>query len=204
MGLVNALKNIPIDLGQGSHRFVTKGKIIAQELLPIDGQQKTLLDFGCREGHQSQYFIKHNYRVTSIDIEKLYSEAKIVDGNMPLPFDDSTFDYIWCSEVIEHLVDPCFSLNEMRRVIRHEGKIVITTPNSFAFYFCLLAAVGLTPQKIQRKDHIHFFDHSRSKVLFPEAKFYGYLPFSYFRPCITRGVGTLSPTFIIEEIVRKN
>lgn len=199
MSLISALKKIPVDVGQGNLRFETKGKVIALDNVPKDGCGKRILDIGCREGVQSRYFESLGYQVTSIDVEKVYENAKVVDCNKSLPFADSEFDVVWSAEVIEHLIDPVFSLEEARRVLKPGGRLVFTTPNSFPFYFCVLAMVGLTPQVIQRKDHIHFFDLSTIKRLFPTAKLYGFLPFTFCRPKIESMIGLLSPTFVIVE-----
>jgi SAM-dependent methyltransferase len=199
MGLISILKRLPIDLGQGNYRFVTKGKVIAQQVIPPDGSGKTLLDLGCREGVQSKAFEAMGYSVTAVDINAEYEKCWIVDANQPLPFDNETFDVIWSSEVIEHLVDPWLTVRELRRVLKPSGVMVLTTPNSFATYFCWIAAIGLTPQRIQRYDHRHFFDLSQIRTLFPDASVYGYLPFTLARPCISRGVGLFSPTFVIHE-----
>lgn len=46
-----------------------------------------------------------------------------------LPFDDDSFDVIFSLEVLEHLSVPKKSLQEIRRVLRKDGYLVITTPN---------------------------------------------------------------------------
>lgn len=199
MSLVQFLKELPIDLGQGHQRFTTKGKLIALSKLPRAGRARRLLDVGCREGAQSEAFRARGYQVTSIDIEKVYDRTEIVDCNAPLPYADGTFDFIWCSEVIEHLIDPGQFAAQLRRLLRPGGRMVLTTPNSFAFYFCLLAAAGLTPQRIQRPDHLHFFDGVQMRRLFPRARFYGFVPFTGLRPEISAAVAALSPTFVIVE-----
>ena len=199
MSLVEILKKIPIDVGQGNLRFETKGKLIALENIPKDGRGRIILDIGCREGVQSEYFKSLGYEVVSIDIENKYEHAKLIDCNNSLPFQDSAFDVIWSSEVIEHLIDPSFSMQEARRVLKTGGRLVYTTPNSFPFYFCLLAVIGLTPQVVQRKDHLHFFDLSSIQRLYPNAKIYGFLPFTFFRPRLKKLIGFLSPTFVMVE-----
>lgn len=48
----------------------------------------------------------------------------------PLPVEDDTFDYILCSEVIEHMEqDPMFLLSELNRVLKPGGLLILTTPN---------------------------------------------------------------------------
>lgn len=47
-----------------------------------------------------------------------------------LPYEDETFDVVIFSEVIEHLrVHPVLPLRDIRRVLKAEGCLVLTTPN---------------------------------------------------------------------------
>ena len=203
MEVLSLLKQLPIDLGQGTKRSVTRGKSLAMTHIPRAHREgMTLLDVGCREGTQSRIFRELGYEVTSIDVEKVWEDCQLVDCNAPLPYADDSFDIVWSSEVIEHLIDPVTAASEMRRVLRPGGTMVLTTPNSFPIYFCGLAMVGLTPQRLQRADHLHFFDELQLRRLFPEATIEGFLPFTGFRPKLTRGVGTWSPTFVIVESKR--
>lgn len=51
------------------------------------------------------------------------------DFNEPLPFADSAFDLVITSETIEHVENPRAFLRELRRVLRPNGRLVLTTPN---------------------------------------------------------------------------
>lgn len=46
-----------------------------------------------------------------------------------LPFADDEFDLITCFEAIEHVPDPEIVLDELRRVLRPEGLVALSTPN---------------------------------------------------------------------------
>lgn len=49
---------------------------------------------------------------------------------MPLPVEDETFDVVLCCEVLEHMdVDPMFMLEQINRVLKPGGLLVLTTPN---------------------------------------------------------------------------
>lgn len=198
MGLIDLLKKIPIDLGQGAVAETTEGKQIALRLVPPGGG-RTALDLGCREGNQTRWLTARGYTVTSVDVESDFPGAQIVDANQPLPFADASFDLVWSSEVIEHLADPAFSLDELRRVTRPGGDIILTTPNSYMWLFQLIARFGLTPQRIQRKDHLHFFDGGDMLRLAPEADLYGYFPWLGPKRTLRDPgwIARLSPTFVL-------
>src|SRR3989344_45334 len=195
MDLISLLKKIPLDLGQGNLRHTTQGKKIALSLIDRHAQGKTALDVGCRDGYFSEILKNYCYRVTSIDIEKAYPDGQIIDANHPLPFADNTFDLIWCSEVIEHLINPQITISEFRRVLKPNGLVILTTPNSYFWLYRILRPFGLTPQKLQNPTHLHFFCQSDIEKLKP-AVLYGFFPYLIFKYRINHLVNLLSPTFI--------
>jgi SAM-dependent methyltransferase len=195
-GLIDLLKRVPIDLGQGAVAERTQGKQIALGLVS-PGQGKRALDVGAREGHQTRWLRERGYDVTSLDIEPQFPECLAANVDEGLPFEEESFDLVWCAEVIEHLKDPEHALREFRRVTKPGGDIVLTTPNSYAWLFRLVAWFGLTPQRLQRKDHLHFFDLDAVTALAPDAELYGYFPYAIVKRTIRRGVGALSPTFVM-------
>lgn len=190
------LRKIPLDLGQRDVAGKTKGKEIALGLVP-PGDGKKALDVGARAGVQTAWLRSRGYQVTPVDYEPVTDECLQVDANQRLPFEDASFDLVWCSEVIEHLQDPAFSLGELRRVTKPGGLLVLTTPNSYAWLFRFIALFGLTPQRIQRKDHVQFFDQDDIQRLAPDAELYGYFPYALLKLTIRRGIGALSPTFVM-------
>ncbi len=200
MGLLKLLKKLPLDFGQAEQAHKTKGKLIALEYVEKPSKPSRALDVGCRDGYFSELLKRKGYSVISIDIEPKYKYAKVIDANKPLPFPSGTFDLIWCSEVIEHLKNPLFSLAEFRRVLKPGGRIIITTPNSGCWIYRLLSLFGIPPRKAQNPDHKHFFTLSDIKKLFSsEAKVYGFFPYAIVKFKIQRGISFLTPTFVVIE-----
>jgi ubiquinone/menaquinone biosynthesis C-methylase UbiE len=75
--------------------------------------------------------------VHSLDLLDQESSAaaagiRYVRGNLDrgLPqFGDRTFDYVVCTEGLEHLEHPALLLREFARVLRPLGTLLVTTPN---------------------------------------------------------------------------
>ncbi len=55
-------------------------------------------------------------------------QFKVMDAN-DLKFENSQFDIVICSEVIEHIEKPMKVLREIYRVLKKQGLVIITTPN---------------------------------------------------------------------------
>lgn len=47
-----------------------------------------------------------------------------------LPFPDNCFDCVYSREVIEHVIDPSIMMSEIYRVLKPQGRALITTPNA--------------------------------------------------------------------------
>lgn len=196
MGLIGSIKRLPIDLGQANLRGTTKGKLIALEHVS-DGEGRRALDIGCREGIQSEWLKAKGYEVTSIDVEKSYPYAIIVDANETLPFEDASYDLIWCSEVIEHLRDPDHFRNEALRLFRPVGRLVLTTPNSYFWFYALARCFGKSAEQLQNPTHLQFFSENDIRRLFPDAKHYVFFPYFLCRCRIKKCLGLLTPTFVV-------
>ncbi|MFO7837722.1 MAG: GtrA family protein [Candidatus Thorarchaeota archaeon] len=204
-----ALRNLPIDFGQGEMRFDTMAKIIGMREVLSEAKNKTnvgkALDIGCREGRQSRWLKNVGYDVTSVDIEPKYSEALIVDANERLPFPDQHFDLVWCSEIMEHLDNPSSSLNEFLRVTKTDGLVILTTPNSYAWMYRLGSLLGFSPQKIQNPGHKHFFNYANLEKILKSVEYsiscsiWGYFPYAGIKLRTTKRWETafLSPSFVV-------
>lgn len=122
-------------------------EVFYNELLTEDLKGKKLLDAGCGTGWFSKAAYDRGANVTSMDLgEGLLSKvAKKCDSNrvvgsiLEMPFEDNSFDFVVSSEVIEHVPDPLKAIDEIHRVLKPGGKVVLSTPNRL-WYFSIWIA----------------------------------------------------------------
>lgn len=57
-----------------------------------------------------------------------FSRIDIVSDICAIPEPDASFDAVLCTEVLEHLPDPVRALDELARLLRPEGMLIITAP----------------------------------------------------------------------------
>ncbi|HEY3875827.1 MAG TPA: methyltransferase domain-containing protein, partial [Candidatus Kapabacteria bacterium] len=55
------------------------------------------------------------------------------DLSQPFPFESGSFEGAVCIEVLEHLYDPKFTVNEIARVLKPGGLLVASVPNNGYF-----------------------------------------------------------------------
>lgn len=98
---------------------------------------KNILDIGCGCAPISSSIAGRN-KIIGIDLsESALRKASrkgincIVSGvEDRLPFKEKRFDFVLITEVLEHIFDPCSLLKEIHRVLKDEGLIICSTPNS--------------------------------------------------------------------------
>jgi len=116
-------------------------------------RRKKILDIGCGDGSFIIKF-KENCEVFGVDIsEKAVEIAKEAGVNAcrvdvsceKLPFESEYFDIVYMGDVIEHLVNPDFAINEVVRVMKANGFLVLSTPNLASWINRLLLLLGMQP-----------------------------------------------------------
>jgi SAM-dependent methyltransferase len=101
---------------------------------------KRVLDAGCGTAYGTEILAGAGAsEVVGVDIDPGVVEAARGRGGVDvsfevadardLPFTDGTFDVVVCFEVIEHVEDPEAILDELRRVLRPEGLLAVSSPN---------------------------------------------------------------------------
>ncbi len=81
-----------------------------------------VLDIGSGGSSYDRYFPNR----VSVDIDPLRKPDIVADAHN-LPFKDGEFEFVLCTEVLEHLKDPKRAISEMNRVLNRGGMLVLTT-----------------------------------------------------------------------------
>ncbi|URN90641.1 methyltransferase domain-containing protein [Pseudomonas protegens] len=80
------------------------------------------------EAHQRVYMNEFRAPENKTHIDLAYSHFNIEEDDFP--FDSESLDIVLFCEIIEHLLnDPCAVLRQIKRVLRDNGTLVLTTPN---------------------------------------------------------------------------
>jgi len=95
-----------------------------------------VLDYGCGGGIFSKKLVQEGCDVVGMDVAEqalLVARSRVpealfirLDPGEPLPADG--FDVIWASEVLEHVYHTGYLMREFARVLRPNGKLLVTVP----------------------------------------------------------------------------
>jgi SAM-dependent methyltransferase len=99
-----------------------------------DGARR-ILDVGCGTGTMIGHLRRYG-EVSGVDPspeavsfcrERGIEGVSRLDG-LPLPFDDGRFDLVTAFDVIEHIDDDTATLRDLRRVLRPDGRLLVSVP----------------------------------------------------------------------------
>lgn len=147
-----------------------------------------VLDAGCGEGHLLKKMSDNNpdndYHGIDLTKEALNEatkrcpKAKFINSDLgQIDFEDDFFDFIVCTETLEHVDEYQKVIDEFKRVLKPGGYMVLTFPNEVLW---TISRFLLGRRPIRVVDHINFFTPSRMRkiVNLPVKKQKG-LPFGW-------------------------
>jgi predicted SAM-dependent methyltransferase len=88
-----------------------------------------VLDAGCGEGVLVE---EYGTRLAITGVDANYASDHVTQASLDaLPFPDSSFDYVLCLDVLEHLTyeEQPRALKELHRVLRPGGELFVSVPN---------------------------------------------------------------------------
>jgi len=108
---------------------------IAKQADLHDSESITLLDIAPQvHAGAKQFFLKS--QVDTADIDPLSGADYIIDitRNNAATIPDEMFDLVVCTEVLEHTVQPFAAVDEIFRMLKKGGLLLMTTPFNFRIH----------------------------------------------------------------------
>jgi SAM-dependent methyltransferase len=103
-------------------------------------ENKTVLDIACGTGYGLGFMKEKAKRVVGVDVSiEAAKEAKnhcdektsvLLGDGLRLPFEDESYDVITSFETLEHIHERDKFLLELKRVMRNDGLLILSTPNA--------------------------------------------------------------------------
>ncbi|MEC4813516.1 MAG: class I SAM-dependent methyltransferase [Scytonema sp. PMC 1069.18] len=107
-------------------------------------------DIGCGEQPLRQLIESCGGKYVGVDVvQNLQGTVEIVADISAIPLPDETFDVIICTEVLEHSFEPHKALQELSRLLKPSGAILITTPFCYPLHEIPYDFSRITPFYIQ-------------------------------------------------------
>ena len=134
------------DAFMSEYDVTTRISLISKLITQSDSKGRCL-EVGCGTGRISDMLVDHFDDLTVSDIseklcakvaQRLQIKSQASDA-CNLSFADESFDFVVSSECIEHTPAPKLAISEMLRVLKPNGKIILTSPNKL-WYPALVVA----------------------------------------------------------------
>jgi len=137
------------------------------------GNGLKILDAGCGEGHliekvysKSNKNIYYGIDITEVALESAkkrcpYADIQKMDITN-ITKENGFFDIIICSDVLEHVLRYKKAIRELKRVLKKDGKLIITSPNERNWTICRII---LRRKPIRVPDHFNSFNAKKMESL---------------------------------------
>lgn len=154
---------------------------IAAEWFAAQPGSLRVLDLPAGNGLLANALRNMGHEVECGDINRERPDYHYVDMSAPLPFVAESFDAVLCLEGVEHLVNPVSYIQELARIVRPGGHVVLSTPNVMNFWsrlhflftgayyqFNPAAVPELAPNEVADRGHVFPLSYFQLRYLFGE------------------------------------
>ncbi len=157
-------------------KFHKKRYLLDLKIISKIFKKGKILDLGASPFHETFLLKKLGYDITGVDFNQDRYKTFVENNKLEiiktdiekdrLPIKDETFDLILMNEVIEHLTNPIHALLEANRILKKDGKIMLTTPNIYYFsrvikYLMGKGALASAYGEFAKKYSVSTFGHIR-------------------------------------------
>ena len=193
-----------------------------EKLVALVGRDVRVLDIGCSSGYLARRLVHQGCSVVGIEMDEEAAEVaravceEVLVGDvetMALPFQPASFDVVLCGDTIEHLRGPRSVLENIRPLLRPDGRLILTTPNVANWAIRLGLLFGrwqYTDRGILDRTHLHLFTR-RTLAEMLEAAGFRVTSFDFTMPVphvgsphiegVAHSIGRLRPSLFAYQFV---
>ncbi len=161
-------------------------KVMLKIVDDLNLENQNVLDIGCYDGsllslikNQKNNFYgleASDYGVAECLKKNIKVQNFFWDDKTPLPFENNFFDLVIAGEIIEHIFDTDYFLQEIERVLKNNGYLLISTPNIASLGRRLYLFFGKNPLietsiNSDNRGHIRYFTFRSLKDLLCRHQF---------------------------------
>ena len=119
-----------------------------------------VLDYGGGNGDLKKFLTKTTYHILDLSDEHSFGKTKRISLREGIYIDSpaNSYDVVVMSEIMEHIPNCFETLQEVRRVLKENGIIIITVPNPFSLFYILRSVIG--KHQDPSHEHLYWFDWS--------------------------------------------
>ncbi len=166
-----------------SHRLREIASLAAR-YLPFSPDAR-VLDLGCGDGFATDRVLDGLPRSMCLGIDLSVHKLKVMRAKLArccatvadaerVPLKSASFDIVLCLELIEHVLDPLSVLKEVRRLLRPNGRCLISTPADSFMQPTLVRTLSKLKHRNGRgkkfNEHLHFTSIALLRPMFQEAR----------------------------------
>lgn len=146
-----------------------------------------ILDIGCHDGTFLSLVKNRNnnfYGIEASDWGARQARKKGIDvrqyffdDQTKMPYEGEFFDVVVAGDIIEHIFNTDFFLDEISRVLKPDGKLLISTPNLASFgrrvmlFLGMSPIIEISPNEPDSVGHIRYFTFSSLRKLLEKNNF---------------------------------
>jgi methionine biosynthesis protein MetW len=143
-----------------------------ESVLQVDGGPGWLAEMLCQAGASVIMTDLSNVAVERARRRGVDARQCEIDAG-PLPFTDAQFDVVICDSQLEHRFDPDHALDEMARVLRPGGRMILLLPNTAHWrvrWWLLTGRFPTVPHSPTDWLHIRFFTLPDVRLLLQQRR----------------------------------
>src|SRR3989344_1875896 len=145
------------------------GQKLNQVIKLLPKNSKKILDVGCSSGVLTAQIAKILPKSKIVGLDSygkaiIFARSKypkitfIVADAHNLPYKNNSFDLVICTETLEHLVDPKKALSEIKRILKKNGKAIISMDSGNFLFRTVWYFWTKTKGKVWQDAHLHEFN----------------------------------------------